>query len=178
MPLIALIVRNPLSSTLRRSNLHLIHWRDVVIDFHDVTNIRTDTARGAAARVLSGSFKHGLILSNTRGIEGKDGRQGKEGGRKGEGNGYEGFDSGSSDIDSDLDIDNSDTLDTASATSPSIPTVVKARAATFSAITDIGKPKRRSSDNRGCGKIVENVRGVLGVPLGIRDRDVLFDARK
>ena len=47
----------------RVSNLHLIHWENILLDFTDVTNIRTDTAKGAAAKKLSGRRKFGLVLA-------------------------------------------------------------------------------------------------------------------
>ena len=79
------------------SNTHLINWKNIILDFHDVTNIRTDTARGVAARSLCGGIRLGLVLTDQEravGVRGKENKDGRENGngnekerKKGEENG-------------------------------------------------------------------------------------------
>lgn len=58
----------------RMSNTHLIGWRNIILDFHTATNIRAETARGAAAKSLCGVSMIGVVTTSLG--EGED-----EGGR-------------------------------------------------------------------------------------------------
>ena len=47
------------------SNVHLIKWKNIILDFSNATNIRTDTAKGAAAKRLFSVNRFGLVLAKT-----------------------------------------------------------------------------------------------------------------
>jgi hypothetical protein len=65
--------------------VHLIKWRNIILDFHDLRNIRKNTARGIAVSGLRGGCVWGLVLSTVEAAERDEGED--RGGDGGEGRG-------------------------------------------------------------------------------------------
>lgn len=58
--------------------MHLIKWRNIILDCHDLRNVRKNTARGVAVSSLRGGCVWGLIISTAKATgedEGGDGRE-------------------------------------------------------------------------------------------------------
>jgi hypothetical protein len=98
--------------------VHLIKWRNIILDFHDLRNIRKNTARGIAVSGLRGGCVWGLVLSTVeaaerdggedRGVDGGEGRgevgreiEGEDGGDEKENENGSSSDDNNDDSDSD-----------------------------------------------------------------------------
>ena len=178
---------------MRVSNLHLIQWENIIFDFSDVTNIRTDTAKGAAAKKLSGRNKLSLVLAadssespyEKSSVSHED--RVEDSTKLNHENKNENDDSeeGLNSIDSYTD--NYIEIETVSAISNIVQSEGKTKK--IKTIT-LGQKKKEelqtkklsmrkiSDDGDITSRICENARNVLQIPLGSRDRDVLYDIRK
>ena len=178
---------------MRISNLHLIQWENIILDFSDVTNIRTDTAKGAAAKKLSGRNKLSLVLaadssestyekssvSHEDRVE--DSTKLNHENKNENDDSEEGLNSIDSYTDNYIEIESVSAISNivqSEGKTKKIKTITLGQKKKEELQTKKLSMRKISDDGDITSRICENARNVLQIPVGSRDRDVLYDIRK